>query len=76
MDLLDSLHFGTKHEPLEAAILQQLIPSDALGHGVIGDEVVLLPVLLVLTWGSGGVCCLDRATVNGGFWKTNCSQTR
>ena len=56
VDLLDSLNFGTEHESLEAAVLQQIIPRDALGHVFIGDEVVLLSVGLILARGSGGIC--------------------
>lgn len=56
VDLLNRLNFGTEHISLEAAILQQLVSRDALGHGFIGDEKVLLSVGLVLTLGSGGVC--------------------
>lgn len=56
MDLLDGLNFGTKHISLEAAILQEFIPRDALGHGFVGDEIILLSILLILTLGSGGVC--------------------
>lgn len=56
VDLLDGLNFGTEHIPLEAAVLQQLIPRDELGHGLIGDKEIFLSILLLLTLGSGGVC--------------------
>lgn len=56
VDLLDGLDFGPEHVPLEAAVLQQLVPGDGLGHGFGGDEIVLLSVVLVLTLGPGGVC--------------------
>ena len=56
VDLLDGLDFGTEHVSLEAAVLQELVSGDALGHGFIGDEIIFLSVLLVLTLGSGGVC--------------------
>lgn len=55
VDLLNCLNFGTKHVPLEAAVLQQLISRDGLGHVFVGDEIVLLAIGLVLTLGSGGV---------------------
>lgn len=55
VDLLDRLNFGAKHVPLEAAVLQQLVSRDALGHVFVGDEVVLLAVGLILALGSGGV---------------------
>lgn len=55
VDLLNGLNFGAKHVPLEAAVLQQLISRDGLGHVFVGDEIVLLAVGLVLTLGSGGV---------------------
>lgn len=56
VDLLDGLDFGTEHISLEAAVLQELISRDALGHGFIGDKIIFLPILLILTFGSGGVC--------------------
>lgn len=56
MDLLDGLNFGAEHISLEAAVLQQLISRDAPGHGFVGDEIVFLPIRLILTLGSGGVC--------------------
>lgn len=56
VDLLDGLDFGTEHVALEAAVLQQLVPGDGLGHGFVGDEIVLLSVVLILALGSGGVC--------------------
>lgn len=56
MDLLNGLNFGTKHTSLETAILQEFIPRDALGHGFIGDEIVLLSIFLVLAFGSCCVC--------------------
>lgn len=56
MDLVDGFDFGAKHVSLKTAILQELVPRDALGHGVVGDEVVLFSVGLVLSLGSGGVC--------------------
>lgn len=56
MDLVDGFDFGAKHVSLKAAVLQQLIGRDALGHIFVGDEVVLLSVGLVLSLGSGGVC--------------------
>lgn len=65
MDLLDGLNFGAKHISLETAVLQQLISRDALGHGFIGDEIVLLSVGLVLTLGSGGVCVEGAKTEQG-----------
>lgn len=60
VDLLDGLNFGAKHETLEAAILKQLISRDALGHGFMGDEVIFLSILFILTLGSGGVCARMR----------------
>lgn len=56
VDLVDGLGFGAEHVSLETAILQQLIRRDALGHGFIGDEEVLLSIGIVLSLGSGGVC--------------------
>lgn len=56
MDLLDGFKFGTEHKSLETAVLQELIPRDALSHGFIGDEIIFLSILLLLTLGSGGVC--------------------
>lgn len=56
VDLVDGFDFGAKHVSLKAAVLQQLIPGDALGHGFVGDKEVLLPVDLVLSLGPGGVC--------------------
>lgn len=56
VDLLDGFKFGTKHKSLETAVLQELIPRDALGHGFIRDEIIFLSILLILTLGSGGVC--------------------
>lgn len=56
MDLMDGLNLGAEHISLEAAILQQLISRNTLGHGFIGDEIVFLPIGLILTLGSGGVC--------------------
>ncbi len=56
MDLLDGLNFGAEHVSLEAAVLQELISRDALGHFFIGDKIILLSVQLILTLGSGGVC--------------------
>lgn len=56
VDLLDGLDFGAKHISLKASVLQQLIPRDGLGHGFVGDEVIFLSILLILTLGSGGVC--------------------
>ena len=56
VDLLDGLDLSAEHEALEAAVLQELIGGDALGHDLVGDEVVLLPARLILTRGSGGVC--------------------
>lgn len=55
VDLLNCLNFGTKHIPLEAAVLQQLISRDALGHVFVWDEIVVLAIGLILTLGSGGV---------------------
>lgn len=59
VDLLDGLNFGTEHISLEAAVLQQLVSGDAFGHGVVGDEVIFLPVLLILALRPGGVCAED-----------------
>lgn len=56
VDLLNCLNFGTEHIPLEAAVLQQLVCGDALGHVFVRDEIVLFAVGLILTLGSGGVC--------------------
>lgn len=55
VDLLDGLKLGTKHVSLEAAVLQQLVFRDGLGHVFVCDEIILLSVLLVLPLGSGCV---------------------
>lgn len=60
VDLLDSFNFGAKHVSLKAAILQQFILRDAFSHGFVGDEIIFLSVLLILTWGSGGVWCVKQ----------------
>lgn len=71
MDLLNCLNFGTEHIPLEAAILQQLICGDALGHVFVRDEIVLLAVGLILTLGSGGVCIqTEQRLRKNGSWRS------
>lgn len=72
VDFLNCLNFGAKHIPLEAAVLQQLISRDALGHVFVGDEIVLLTISLILTLGSGGIYVqrgADLAKMRaGGTW--------
>lgn len=63
VDLLDCLKSGAKHVSLEAAILQQLISRDAFGHCFIGDEEILLSILLILSLGSGGVCAYLKLSI-------------
>lgn len=69
VDFLNCLYFGAKHVPLEAAVLQQLISRDALGHVFIGDEIVLLAIGLILTLGSSGVCVQRRADLASDSWR-------
>lgn len=62
VDVVDGLSFGAEHISLEAAILQQLISRDALGHGFVGDEIIFLSILLLLPLGSAGVCVRGQRT--------------
>lgn len=55
MNLVHCFKFGAKHVALVAAKLQELVGRDAPGHLLRGDEVVLLPVFLILL---GLPCCI------------------
>jgi hypothetical protein len=39
-----------------AAVLQVVVVADVQHHLVVGHKVVVLPVLLVLLGGPGGIC--------------------
>lgn len=62
VDLADGLQPRSVHGVLVAAVLQVLVVADVLHHLVVGNEVVILPVLLVLLWRSGRVCRTEKQT--------------
>lgn len=47
MDLLNGLDLGAEHAALKTSVLQELVPHDASGHLVVGDEIIFLPVFFV-----------------------------
>lgn len=55
MDLPDGLQPGAVHGVLVAAVLQVVVVADVLHHLLVGDEEVVLPVLLVLLGGPSRV---------------------
>lgn len=61
VDLPDRLQPGSVHGVLVAAVLQVVVVADVLHHLVVGDKVVVLPVLLVLLGRSGCVCGTQRS---------------
>lgn len=56
VDFANGFQARPVHCILVAAILQVLIVADVLHHLVMGNEVVVLAVLLILLWRSGCVC--------------------
>lgn len=65
VDLPDGLQPRPVHGVLVAAVLQVLVVADVLHHLVVGNKVVVLPVLLVLLWRSGCVCGTPGDTGDG-----------
>lgn len=55
VNLLDGFDLGAEHAALKASVLQELVPHNALGHLVIGDEIIFLSVFFILPLRSGCV---------------------